>query len=255
MTDTLQSHLVSITEVRNISRPSPRHRLREAAARPGRGSGGEGAPPEHRIPAARSRPSRADKYAAKLKFIPDESFDEGTHIDRLLRSEKVSRGPPLIVTLAQARCILVMSEEQQIPLRGNDELGQLMATAAVPSCFPQRPSQISQGGLCRGRPNLADLANNFGPDGFDDSIDRYVVQSNNRTFVLFDGDELAGMSTISSTRTVRWWKSAVLITARSTGRGLQPAGQGHDAEARVRSAESAASSSASIGATRAARRR
>jgi ribosome-binding factor A len=29
------------------------------------------------------------KYAAKLKFVADESFDEGTHIDRLLRSEKV----------------------------------------------------------------------------------------------------------------------------------------------------------------------
>jgi len=37
-------------------------------------------------------------------------------------------------------------------------------------------------------------ANNFGPDGFDDSIDRYVANPNNRTFVLFDGDELAGMS-------------------------------------------------------------
>ena len=31
------------------------------------------------------------KYAAKLKFLADESFDEGTHIDRLLRSEHVAR--------------------------------------------------------------------------------------------------------------------------------------------------------------------
>jgi len=37
-------------------------------------------------------------------------------------------------------------------------------------------------------------ANNFGPDGFDASIDRYVANPANRTFVLFDGDELAGMS-------------------------------------------------------------
>src|SRR3954454_18901308 len=37
-------------------------------------------------------------------------------------------------------------------------------------------------------------ANNFGPDGFDESIDRYTSTPNNRTFVLFDGDELAGMS-------------------------------------------------------------
>jgi ribosome-binding factor A len=31
------------------------------------------------------------KYAAKLKFIADESFDEGSHIDRILRSEKVAQ--------------------------------------------------------------------------------------------------------------------------------------------------------------------
>ena len=37
-------------------------------------------------------------------------------------------------------------------------------------------------------------ANNFGPDGFDGSIDRYISNPNNRTFVLFEGDELAGMS-------------------------------------------------------------
>jgi RimJ/RimL family protein N-acetyltransferase len=37
-------------------------------------------------------------------------------------------------------------------------------------------------------------ANNFGQDGFDASIDRYLANPANRTFVLFDGDELAGMS-------------------------------------------------------------
>ena len=37
-------------------------------------------------------------------------------------------------------------------------------------------------------------ANDFGPDGFDASIDFYVGSPRNRTFVLFDGDELAGMS-------------------------------------------------------------
>ncbi len=37
-------------------------------------------------------------------------------------------------------------------------------------------------------------ANNFAPGGFDASIDLYVSNSRNRTFVLFDRDELAGMS-------------------------------------------------------------
>lgn len=31
------------------------------------------------------------KYAADLKFLPDESFEEGSHIDRLLRDPKVAR--------------------------------------------------------------------------------------------------------------------------------------------------------------------
>lgn len=37
-------------------------------------------------------------------------------------------------------------------------------------------------------------ANNFGPDGFDDSIASYRSSPRNRTFVLYDGDEVAGMS-------------------------------------------------------------
>ena len=37
-------------------------------------------------------------------------------------------------------------------------------------------------------------ANNVGPDGFDGSIERYTSNPNNRTFVLFEDDELAGMS-------------------------------------------------------------
>jgi predicted GNAT family acetyltransferase len=35
---------------------------------------------------------------------------------------------------------------------------------------------------------------NFGPDAFDESIDLLVRYTHNHTFVLFDGDELAGMS-------------------------------------------------------------
>jgi RimJ/RimL family protein N-acetyltransferase len=37
-------------------------------------------------------------------------------------------------------------------------------------------------------------ANDFGPTGFDGSIDLYLANSRNRTFLLYDGDELAGMS-------------------------------------------------------------
>jgi RimJ/RimL family protein N-acetyltransferase len=37
-------------------------------------------------------------------------------------------------------------------------------------------------------------ANNFGPDGFDATIELYTSNPRNRTFVLFEGEELAGMS-------------------------------------------------------------
>ena len=48
---------------------------------------------------------------------------------------------------------------------------------------------------CAEDPDIwAIYANNFGPDGFDDSVDFYTSAPRNRTFVLFDGDELAGMS-------------------------------------------------------------
>jgi RimJ/RimL family protein N-acetyltransferase len=37
-------------------------------------------------------------------------------------------------------------------------------------------------------------ATNFGPDGFDAAIDGYVSNPRNCTFMLFEGEELAGMS-------------------------------------------------------------
>ncbi len=43
-------------------------------------------------------------------------------------------------------------------------------------------------------------ANNFGPDGFDASIDLYRSNKRNCTFVLFDGDELAGHVELSRNR-------------------------------------------------------
>ena len=50
-------------------------------------------------------------------------------------------------------------------------------------------------GACAEDPDIwAIYANNFAPDGFDASIDTYVGNPRNRTFVLFDGDELAGIS-------------------------------------------------------------
>jgi RimJ/RimL family protein N-acetyltransferase len=37
-------------------------------------------------------------------------------------------------------------------------------------------------------------ANNFGPDGFDQSVETYTSNPRNHMFVLFEGDELAGMA-------------------------------------------------------------
>jgi ribosome-binding factor A len=87
----LQSHLVSVTEVRM----SPDLRHATVFVRPLLGQDEETVLKALRANTAylqRTVATRVNtKYAAKLKFIADESFDEGSHIDAILRSDKVAR--------------------------------------------------------------------------------------------------------------------------------------------------------------------
>ena len=89
--ETLQSHLVSVTEVRMSAD------LRHATAfvKPLLGQDEEAVLKAMRQNTAflqREVARRVQtKYAAKLKFLADESFDEGSHIDQLLRSPKVAQ--------------------------------------------------------------------------------------------------------------------------------------------------------------------
>jgi len=89
--DTLQSHLVSITEVRM----SPDLRHATVFVKPLLGEDEEKVLKALRTNTAflqREVARRVHlKYAAKLKFLADESFDESSHIDRLLRSNKVAQ--------------------------------------------------------------------------------------------------------------------------------------------------------------------
>ena len=87
----LQSRLVSVTEVRM----SPDLRHATVFVKPLLGHDEEAVLKALRQNTAFLQREVAHrvrmKYAAKLKFLPDESFDEGTHIDRLLRSKKVAQ--------------------------------------------------------------------------------------------------------------------------------------------------------------------
>lgn len=87
----LQSHLVSVTEVRM----SPDLRHATVFVKPLLGQNEEAVLKALRQNTAflqREVASRVrTKYAARLKFVPDESFEEGSHIDRLLRSEHVAQ--------------------------------------------------------------------------------------------------------------------------------------------------------------------
>ena len=89
--DVLQSHLIIITEVRM----SPDLRHATVFVKPLLGQDEEAVLKALRQNTAFLQREVAHrvrmKYAAKLKFVPDESFDEGTHIDRLLRSERVAQ--------------------------------------------------------------------------------------------------------------------------------------------------------------------
>jgi ribosome-binding factor A len=86
----LASHLVSVTEVRM----SPDLRHATAFVKPLLGANEAAVLKALRTNTAylQSEVARRvnTKYAAKLKFLADESFDEGSHIDRLLRSAKVA---------------------------------------------------------------------------------------------------------------------------------------------------------------------
>jgi ribosome-binding factor A len=88
--ETLASHLVSVTEVRM----SPDLRHATVFVKPLLGQDEAVVIKALRTNTAylQSEVARRvnTKYASKLKFLPDESFDEGTHIDSLLRSPKVA---------------------------------------------------------------------------------------------------------------------------------------------------------------------
>lgn len=89
--ETLASHLVSVTEVRM----SPDLRHATAFVIPLLGANAEAVLKALRTNTAylQSEVARRvnTKYAAKLKFLLDESFDEGSHVDALLRSPTVAR--------------------------------------------------------------------------------------------------------------------------------------------------------------------
>jgi len=89
--EVLARHMVSITEVRM----SPDLRHATAFVKPLLGEEEEAVIKALRTNTAylqREVARRVNlKYAARLKFLPDESFDEGTRIDQLLRDPKVAR--------------------------------------------------------------------------------------------------------------------------------------------------------------------
>jgi ribosome-binding factor A len=89
--DVLATHMVSVTEVRM----SPDLRHATVFVKPLLGEDEEKVLKALRTNTAylqREVAARVKmKYAARLKFLPDESFDEGSRIDQLLRDPKVAR--------------------------------------------------------------------------------------------------------------------------------------------------------------------
>lgn len=89
--DVLTKHMVSVTEVRM----SPDLRHATVFVKPLLGQNEETVLKALRTNTAylQSEVARRvnTKYAAKLKFLSDESFDEGSHIDALLRAPAIAR--------------------------------------------------------------------------------------------------------------------------------------------------------------------
>ena len=79
--------------------------------------------------------------------------------------------------------------------RGNDELsGPMTGDGCSAELFSDKHREALRAACAEDRDVWEIYANNFGPDGFAGSIERYTSNPNNRTFVLFEGAELAGMS-------------------------------------------------------------
>lgn len=89
--DTLAKHMVSVTEVRM----SPDLRHATIFVKPLLGANEAAVLKALRTNTAYLQREVANrvtqKYAAKLKFLVDDSFDEGGHIDKLLRAPKVAQ--------------------------------------------------------------------------------------------------------------------------------------------------------------------
>jgi ribosome-binding factor A len=89
--DILAAHPVSVTEVRM----SPDLRHATVFVKPLLGRNEEAVLKALRTNTAFLQKEVAarvrQKYAAKLKFLADESFDEGGHVDKLLRAPKVAQ--------------------------------------------------------------------------------------------------------------------------------------------------------------------
>lgn len=89
--ETLAKHMVSVTEVRM----SPDLKHATVFVKPLLGTDEEAVIKALRTNTAylQSEVARRvnTKYAARLKFLADESFDEGSHIDRLLRNPTIAR--------------------------------------------------------------------------------------------------------------------------------------------------------------------
>jgi RimJ/RimL family protein N-acetyltransferase len=88
------------------------------------------------------------------------------------------------------------SEEQRDSrFRGNDKLSKPMTgDGCRAELFDEKHRDALRDACAEDRDVWQIYAFNFGPDGFDESIDLYRSSKRNRTFVLFEDDELAGMS-------------------------------------------------------------
>ena len=71
------------------------------------------------------------KYAAKLKFLADESFDEGSHIDALLRRPEVARDWTAIDTTQVRRILPAMNAITVMSARVRSSSRRMCATGCV----------------------------------------------------------------------------------------------------------------------------
>ena len=168
----------------HVARPAPRHGVREAAARPGRGGGAEGAAHPHRLSSRSEVARRVTHQICGEDQVPRRRELRRRQPDR--RAAALAQGRRR-TSARNDRCLDDADDRRRLPRR---------------AARPKQHRDAAARRLRRGPRHLADLLRSTTrPSISTRASTRCSSSPTDRRSSLFDGDELVGMSSFISAST------------------------------------------------------